>query len=82
MNAATKNFGWVGYSSILTAIEKLQPLESLEIIIGVNKCGPKGAELLKSLLFRHDKLKKLKINYLENYVTDAGATFIAEGIKS
>lgn len=58
----------------------MPPLEKLEIIIGVNKCGMNGAELLKKVLFKHDKLKSLKINFLENYVGDAGATFIAEGI--
>lgn len=56
-------------------------LDNLELIIGVNKCGARGAETLKSVLFKHDKLKSLKINFLENYIGDAGATFIAEGIS-
>jgi len=81
INAATKNFGWIGYHSIISAIETLPPLETLEIIIGVNKCGAKGAEELKKLLFKHDKLRSLKLNYLENYVGDAGANFIADGIN-
>ena len=81
VNAATKNFGWDGYEAIVSAIEKLPPLENLELIIGINKCGLPGAELLKKTLFKHDKLKTLKINFLENYIGDAGATFIAEGIQ-
>lgn len=80
VNAATKNFGWAGYEAIVGTIEKMPPLERLELIIGVNKCGMNGAELLKKVLFKHDKLKSLKINFVENYVGDAGATFIAEGI--
>lgn len=65
----------------MIAIEKLPPLDKLELIIGVNKCGAKGAELLKNVLYKHNKLKSLKINYLENYIGDAGVTFIAEGIQ-
>jgi hypothetical protein len=36
-----------------------------------------GAEDLKHLLIRHNNLKVLRFNYLENYVGDLGATHIA-----
>jgi hypothetical protein len=47
VNAASKNFAWIGYEAILKAIEKLPTLNTLNLKIGVNKCGPKGADLLK-----------------------------------
>lgn len=48
----------------------------------MNKCGAKGAEELKHMIVRHNKLKTLKFNFLENYVGDQGAIHIAEGIKA
>ncbi len=41
-----------------------------------------GADDLKNLLVRHNKLKVLKFNFHENYVGDSGAYDIAEGIRA
>ena len=56
-------------------------LDTLNIIIGVNRCGVAGAEDFKRMLFKHNTLKSLKFNFVENYVGDAGAAFLAEGIR-
>ena len=91
LNLATKNFGYFGYEAVLHRIHKLGKLQKLNLIIGVNKCGVQGhpsinyflgAEDLKHLLVRHNKLKSLKFNFLENYVGDVGAKYIAEGIRA
>jgi hypothetical protein len=82
LNLATKNFGRIGYQSVILSLHKLNKLKELELVIGVNKCGPLGAEEFKHLLIRHNKLRVLKFNFLENYVQDQGAAHIAEGIKA
>lgn len=55
-------------------------LDSLQLIIGINKCGTRGADLLKKVLFKQNKLKTLVLDYTENYIGDAGASFIGEGL--
>lgn len=82
LNLATKNFGYQGYEAVLRQLHKLGRLQRLNLIIGVNKCGLAGAEDLKHLLVRHNKLKSLKFNFLENYVGDIGAKHIADGIRA
>jgi hypothetical protein len=42
LNLATKNFGYYGYEAVLHKLHKLAKLERLNLIIGVNKCGPEG----------------------------------------
>ena len=42
----------------------------------------KGADNLKDLLLKNTKFRILKFNYLENYVGNAGAISIAQGIKA
>jgi hypothetical protein len=84
---ATKNFGIIGFEAVVNSIHKIKHLEELDLNIGINKCGPRGnlinynifpgAEDLKHLLIRHNDLKVLRFNFLENYVGDLGASHIA-----
>jgi hypothetical protein len=70
LGVASKNFGYLGFKHIVNGMNNLIDLEELSFKCGVNRVGPGGAEITRDLLYKLKKLKKVSLNFFENYVGD------------
>ena len=70
LGVASKNFGYLGFKHIINGISHLANLEELSLKCGINRVGSGGAEITKDLINKLKHLKKLSLNFYENYVGD------------
>jgi hypothetical protein len=73
INVATKNFGPDGFHSVMMGLTKLHKVTDLSIICGINRVGISGVNDLKTVIGSMPLLKKVKIDFLENYIGEHGA---------
>ena len=82
LGVASKNFGYLGFKHIVNGLSHLTNLEEFSFKCGVNRVGPGGAEITRDLIYKLKKLKKISLNFYENYVGDEGLIELTRSIAA
>lgn len=77
IGVASKNFGYLGYKSIIKGLASMTQLRKLTLRCGVNRVGFNGAEITRDALLKFPDLECLNLNFVENYVGDDGIAILA-----
>lgn len=80
LGVASKNFGYLGFKHIVNGITHLTDLEEFSFKCGINRVGQGGAEITRDLIYNLKKLKKVSLNFYENYVGDEGIIQLTKSI--
>ncbi len=72
LGVASKNFGYLGFKYIINGLSSLVDLEEFSLRCGINRVGANGAEVTRDLVRKMKNLKRVSLNFYENYVGDEG----------
>lgn len=77
MGVASKNFGYLGFKSVIDGMKTQTGLKKLILRCGVNRVGINGANIVKDMLANMPNLEFLNIGFVENYIGDEGLTILS-----
>ena len=80
IGVASKNFGYLGFKSLIDGLKTQTEVETLSLRCGVNRVGINGAEIVNKMLAEMDNLKHLTIGFVENYIGDDGLSSLSQNI--
>lgn len=81
IGVASKNFGYLGFKSLIEGFNHQTELEELTLRCGVNRVGINGAGIVADMLNNIGaKIEKLTLGFVENYIGDQGLNTLTEVI--
>lgn len=81
IGVASKNFGYLGFKSVIDGMKTQTGLRKLSLRCGVNRVGINGANIVKDMLENMRHLEFLNIGFVENYIGDEGITILTESVS-
>jgi len=81
IGVASKNFGYLGFKSVIDGMKTQTGLRKLSLRCGVNRVGINGANIVKEMLEGMPHLEFLNIGFVENYIGDEGITILTESVS-
>lgn len=79
---ASKNFGYLGFKSLIDGMSSQKQLKSLTLRCGVNRVGINGAGIVNKMLEGMQSLETLNLGFVENYIGDEGLKEISETVAT
>ena len=70
VGVASKNFGYLGFKSLIDGMSHQKSLHTLTLRCGVNRVGINGASIVNKMLEGMTNLETLNLGFVENYIGD------------
>jgi hypothetical protein len=72
IGVASKNFGYLGFKSLIDGMSAQKEVKTLTLRCGVNRVGINGAGIVNKMLIGMQNLETLNLGFVENYIGDEG----------
>lgn len=70
IGVASKNFGYLGFKSLVDGMSSQKNVKALTLRCGVNRVGINGASIVNKMLEGMTNLETLTLGFVQNYIGD------------